>query len=151
MCVIIDANIAHNIFRENPHPNLIPVFNWLHNTLGNGSMVYGGRNARELFLQEGSLRFVRALNQAGRAYYYPDECLSTEEQTLIQSCACYSNDPHIIALAIVSGARTLCSYDQALHQDFRDRNLINNPRGSIYQTANHRHLLRHTISCPNKN
>ena len=45
---------------------------------------------------------------------------------------CRSNDLHIIALAIVSGARLLYSQDQLLQQDFRDKALIDQPRGKIY-------------------
>ena len=45
-----------------------------------------------------------------------------------------SNDPHIIALAQVSGSRLLYSNDSDLQDDFTDGRLINNPRGKVYST-----------------
>ena len=45
-----------------------------------------------------------------------------------------SDDPHIIALAQVSGARLLYSNDKSLQQDFKNKDLINNPRGKVYIT-----------------
>jgi hypothetical protein len=112
-------------------------------------MVYGGLNAKELSRSNSETRRnIRALNQAGRAYYFTDEEVCTEEENVINLAVMTSNDPHIIALARVSGARTLCSHDIQLHRDFRNRNLINRPRGHIYQNSSHRHLLDHTGSCP---
>ena len=45
-----------------------------------------------------------------------------------------SDDPHVIALAQVSGARLLYTNDEDLQKDFRNKNLINNPAGKIYST-----------------
>jgi hypothetical protein len=53
-----------------------------------------------------------------------------------------SDDPHIIALAKVSGARLLCSKDQNLHTDFGNRVFIDKPRGNIYQNQSHAKLLK---------
>lgn len=47
---------------------------------------------------------------------------------------CVSDDEHIIALAQISGARLLYSNDGDLHKDFRNKNLIDNPRGKVYST-----------------
>ena len=53
---------------------------------------------------------------------------------------CRSNDPHVIALASVSGCRLIFSKDQDLHEDAKDKSLLN-PSASIYQTVDHGHLL----------
>ena len=54
----------------------------------------------------------------------------------------------MLALAIVSGARTLASDDNALTADFRNKAIIDSPRGSIYRDpVKHGRLLRHTTSC----
>ena len=68
--------------------------------------------------------------------------------------SCISDDPHIIALAQISGARFLYSDEGNLHEDFKNRKLIGNPRGTIYSTkerdsftSKHRKLLRRSGIC----
>ncbi len=76
------------------------------------------------------------------------ESIQHEEQRLRSTAICGSNDHHILALAIVSGARTLATDDNPLAADFRNKRIIDQPRGSIYRhPAKHRRLLRHTSSC----
>ncbi len=43
-----------------------------------------------------------------------------------------SNDPHIVALAQVGGARLLVSRDVALGKDFKDKQFLENPRGKVF-------------------
>jgi len=148
MCVIIDANLACLIFRQSPHADFLPVFQWLHDLKKNGCLVFGGRLAGQLFQVDVARRSLKALYQAGRAIRISDAEVCAEENRLIEEDLCRSNDPHVIALARISGARTLCSCDKDLHKDFKNCKLISNPRGSVYQTAKHAHLLQHTNSCP---
>lgn len=65
-----------------------------------------------------------------------------------------SNDIHIIALARVSGARLLFSNDTALHKDFRNKDLIDQPRGKVFSTLKskqftkaHKYLLENRNLC----
>ena len=150
MCVIIDANLASHIFTPAPPADFRPVFEWLHAPDKNGCLVFGGKLRNELSHRTDSRRYLRALLQAGRAYQIPDTTVQSEEQWITDSGLCQSDDPHVVALARVSGARTLCSHDQALHQDFRNAKLIAKPRGRVYQNATHTHLLRHDTSCPRR-
>ncbi len=62
-----------------------------------------------------------------------------------------SDDSHVLALALVSGARLLFSNDQLLQKDFKNPKIINSGkgRGRVYSTAlskdvssTHRSLLR---------
>ena len=53
-----------------------------------------------------------------------------------------SDDPHVLALAEVSGARLLYTNDRDLQQDFRDHKIINNPRGNIYTTLVNKDFVR---------
>ena len=55
------------------------------------------------------------------------------EDILVERGVCQSNDQHVIALAIVSGARLLYSNDRRLQRDFKDRRLID-PPGKVYST-----------------
>jgi hypothetical protein len=148
MCVIIDVNLAFRIFTSVPEADFRPVFDWLQAPDKNGCLVFGGKLFKELSNRTASLRYLRALLQAGRAYRIPDVVVQSDEQQVTDSRLCQSNDPHVVALARVSGARILCSHDQALHQDFRNPKLISKPRGRVYQNATHARLLRHDRSCP---
>jgi hypothetical protein len=148
MCVIIDVNLAFCIFASAPEADFRPVFEWLHAPDKNGCLVFGGKLSKELSNRIASRRYLRALLQAGRAYQIPDATVQSEEQQVTASGHCRSDDPHVVALARVSGARTLCSHDRALHQDFRNSDLISKPRGRVYQNETHAHLLQHDRSCP---
>lgn len=54
---------------------------------------------------------------------------------------CKSNDLHILALARLSHCRLLFSNDKPLHTDFTNLDIIPSPKGKIYQTCAHSHLL----------
>jgi hypothetical protein len=148
VCVIIDANLAFCIFTSVPEDDFRPVFEGLHAPDKNGCVVYGGKLANELSSRTASRRYLLELSRAGRARLIPEDIVQSEEEDLTRSRLCQSNDPHVIALARVSGARTLCSHDQKLHQDFRNAKLISNPRGRVYQNATHMPLLHHDSCCP---
>jgi predicted nucleic acid-binding protein len=144
MCIIIDANFASDVFRDTLNDDYTPVINWLFSE--DGIMVYGGKLAEELFRIGIANRSIRVLQNAGHAIRFQDASVNTEEQNVIDLRISKSNDTHIIALARVSGARTLCSHDTTLHEDFKNRNLIK-PKGCIYQYKRHLKLLRHTSGC----
>jgi hypothetical protein len=148
MCVIVDTNLAFRVLTPAPEDDFRPVFDWLHAADKDGCLVFGGKLFKELSNRTASRRYLRALSQAGRAYQIPDARAQDEEQRVTCSGLCQSDDPHVVALARVSGARTLCSHDQALHQDFRNPRLIAKPRGRGYQNSTHTHLLRHDYCCP---
>ena len=50
-----------------------------------------------------------------------------------------SDDPHVLGLALVSGARLLYTNDRELQKDFTNPALIR-PRGKVYSTVVHRHF-----------
>lgn len=141
MCVIVDVNLAFRIFTSVPEADFRPVFDWLHALDKNGCVVFGGTLLKELSSREASRCYLLALLRAGRAHRIPDALVQSEAQQVTDSGLCKSDDPHVVALARVSGTRTLCSHDRALHQDFRNVKLISKPRGRVYQNAMHTHLL----------
>ena len=85
--------------------------------------------------------FVRLI-QAGRIRKVSTTDVDKIEAQFVSLGQLKSDDPHVIALAIVSGARVLCSHDAALHEDFTDPNVIASPRGKVWQRDAHNHLLR---------
>ena len=60
--------------------------------------------------------------------------VDTRTEELREDQRLKSDDPHVIALAQVSGARLLYTNDEDLQKDFRNTNLVNNPSGKVYST-----------------
>ena len=145
MCAIVDANMASRFFALDP--DLLPLWKWIND--GEGRLAVGGQLTIELNRVAEAGAQLRSWLQAGLAFQEDAAKLEAEQEEITGQCS--SNDPHVIALARVSRARILCSSDRKLHADFRNRALINNPRGSIYQSAQHAdHVLRHQGRCPLK-
>lgn len=102
--------------------------------------------------------FIKSLFQSGRAIQIGQKDVLKEQRVVVEIGICRSNDTHVIALARLSGARTLVTSpesnknptgDKLLQIDFKNRQLINNPKGSIYKNRTHRKLLQHTRACKN--
>ena len=145
MCLIVDTNLAGVVFGNPGQNDFRPIIDWLAKT---GKLVVGGRLSRELDRHNSVRRFIRVLQQAGRVRVIPS--VETDSEITRIADLCVSDDPHIIALARISGARVLCSRDNNLHRDFTNTGLISDPRGRIYQNATHLKLLRrfgHTSAC----
>ena len=144
MCVIVDANMASKFFDRDP--DLLPLWNWIRDR--QAALVVGGKLLDELYQINLAADQIQAWLKAGLAHLEPYENIDAEEPRIRGRCQ--SDDPHVIALARASGARLLCSRDRALHRDFLNADLVNNPRGSVYQDSSHRGLLRHRGRCPHK-
>ena len=135
MCAIVDVNNCHKVFGEPSvrTPAGQYFFEWLEGE--SGRVVFGGTKFKTEIAGVG--RYANWLATAyskGRAYKLGDGVVDDEEQTLIASNTCQSNDEHLIALAKVGGARLLFTEDPKLHTDFGDSLIIANPRGKVYST-----------------
>lgn len=141
MLLIVDANCALSTLSAAPHADYQPVLDAL--LTGRRKLAIGGSKQKIEYQRLAAVwRFVRSLDQAGRARLIPDSKVDEEELLVKQRLDMASDDPHILALARISGARLLCSHDQALHADFCNGQIISNPRGKVYQNASHARLLR---------
>ncbi|MCI0512371.1 hypothetical protein L0128_04085 [candidate division KSB1 bacterium] len=155
MCAIIDTNLIAEVLSRPTPPDFCPILEWLVSPKSDGKFVLGGMLAEELLGDEKThpgvhavRRFIKALHQAGRVRIIPKRIVDYETNKVRELCV--SNDSHVIALARISGARILCSHDHTLHKDFTNARLIDHPRGHIYQTRDHAHLLKrygHTRAC----
>jgi len=83
-----------------------------------------------------------------------DDDVDQRVKNLNQLGTCKSDDPHIIALAQISGARLLYTNDKALQKDFKRKELIDSPRWKIYSTLKggnyspaHKRLLANRNLC----
>ena len=141
MCAIIDANVAHEAFGDNPTEAGVGFFEWIDK--GNGRLVVGGLLMSELERSsKGFTEWAAQAQQSGKMRVVSESEIADKAETLRKAGACESNDHHVIALAQVSGARLLYLNDQALHRDFRNKRLIDNPRGSVYSTLESKDFTR---------
>jgi hypothetical protein len=104
-------------------------------------LVIGGQLLREFVRDRHVRSILLELDRRGSAKIIPAPVVDNETAIVQREGTCVSNDPHVIALARVSGARLLCTIDENLIRDFKNRQLIR-PRGRIYRNRSHRKLLR---------
>ncbi len=153
MCAIVDNNVGHEVFGT--HDTQTPAgklfLDWLDS--GRGVLVVGGHLRRELGEYRRFQLWLETAVQFGRARQIDDAQVDREADEMI-SHGIRSNDPHILALARISGARLLFTNDRDLQQDFGDSAIVQGTRGRIYTTVErsdvrrtHRQLLRRTDLC----
>ena len=135
MCAIVDANVAHEVFGAGRPEAGRKFFEWIND--GSGRLVVGGKLFEELKKSSDGFRNLgQQLQLAGRMTIVNKSVINKRTDQLQTSCR--SDDPHVIALAQVSGARLLYSNDRALQRDFKNRKLIDSPKGSVYTTLMHK-------------
>ena len=147
MCLIVDANVAARVFGEADDPEIQPVRDWLFSSKQRSKLVIGGKLRAELLQIERVRQAVFQLGRAGRIRDIDDQEVDAEAATVEAGGLLQSNDSHVIALARTSGSRLLCSEDHALHDDFKNKKLVD-PKGKIYQNSSHRRLLTARDACP---
>lgn len=154
MCAIIDANVVHEVFGKSSPEAGKEFLYWVNR--GRGRLVAGGKLLNELENASGDFKkWVLQAKISGKIRFIEKGQVNAQEQGLRHTSVCSSNDSHIIALAQVSGARLLYSNDRKLQQDFKNKGLIDNPRGKVYSTNQgredfsdgHRRLLARRDLC----
>lgn len=136
MCAIVDANVAHQVFGPDRPEAGVEFFKWLSS--GKGRLVAGGKLRREL---SGNMKFRSWWQQAqlaGRTKAVGDTEVDEQTRKVERSGGYRSDDPHVLALAQISGARLLYTNDRDLQRDFGNPELIGPPRGKIYTTRERR-------------
>ena len=132
MCAILDANVANEVFGSILCPAGERFLDWINK--GQGRLVVGGKLLSELGKVSQFLRWSQTARLSGVLRTVNQETVIGRTQQLEDQDECYSDDPHVVALAQLSGARLLYSNDTALHLDFKNKNLIDDPRGKVYST-----------------
>lgn len=147
MCVIVDADVAQDVFGHNRTSAGEELFKWLN--AGRGHLLIGGRRLRGELNSHEFKEWAKQASRRGILVSVEDESVDNKADKLRREQTCESNDQHIIALAQIGRAHLLYSKDQSLHKDFKNSNLIK--RGKIYPggeiSRNHKELLRKT-KCP---
>ena len=141
MCAIVDANVAHQVFgRDRPQAGE-RFYEWIES--GKGPLVVGGRLYLELLGSSEEFRhWAQEALRDGKMVRRNAAVVNEREREIEEDGICLSDDPHILALAQVSGARLLYSNDSALQDDFKNHLLIKQPRGKVYSTRVHTRFTR---------
>lgn len=145
MCLIIDKGVCWRMYAPKTNPEAVPVIEWLFGPSGN--LVYGGANAAELMEHPQVVVILAKLRQAGKAVRLSDEKVDAEAKRIKDAHSPRTNDVSILAIAKLSGARTLWTADADLMNDFRNTTIVPSPRGSVYGKIEHRELLCHRPGC----
>ena len=133
MCAIVDANVAYQVFGDDRPPAGERFFDWLSSP--RGQLVVGGKLRVELGRDERFVRWLKSAIRYGRARSVLDEEVEDRASELRSEGVCTSDDEHVLALALVSGARLLYTNDTALIGDFKNRAIVATPRGKVYTTS----------------
>lgn len=140
MCAIIDANAANEVFGNALSSAGLGFRNWIDQ--GKGRLAAGGELLEELEKLSGFREWARNATLAGLMRIANANEVNSKAEQIRDAAICHSNDPHVVALAQVTGARLLYSNDIPLHRDFKNKNLIDNPRGKIYSTNDDKNFTR---------
>lgn len=131
MCIVIDVNTFHAVFNSESdnHETYRPVAQWI--VEGKGKIVCGGESYfRELSKLSKYLRFFNQLKKAGKVVFADSERVDAKEAELKLLCQDDDfDDPHIVALLIVSGCRLICSEDARSYPYLRRRQWF--PKGGV--------------------
>ena len=124
MCVVIDMNVVNCVFNvdNQSHESFKPVKEWILN--GKGKMVVGGET---YFKELGKLakfrKFYLALRKAGKVILVKPEKEIDDLELKLKDSLSHKNfdDPHIVALLIVSGCKVICSNDARAYPFFHKK------------------------------
>lgn len=134
MSIIIDNNVAGILFGnpKNRPEAATKVLKYINNK--NLIVVIGGKLKDELCGSNMVKKWLSEGLKSGRANNFRKVKVKAQEERLLQNIELLSDDPHVLALALESGTRLLYSHDRRLGKDFKNGNIIPNPRGKVYKT-----------------
>ncbi len=152
MCAILDANVIGQVFGEDRPAAGRAFFRWLNSD--RGRLVVGGQLRHELDQSTAFRQWRVQAVLAGRVTLLNDDAVNSKTRQLARKNACRSDDEHVVAVAQLGGARLLYTNDSNLQKDFKNKVLIDRPRGKVYSTRTrddltpaHQRLLAHRNLC----
>ena len=130
MCAIVDASVAFEVFGRKRTQAGIRFRSWLDGK--QGQLVVGGRNLSELKQNSNFRRWFQEARRSGGRVRQLRAKIIGEKEDKIEDRLLRSNDRHVVALALVSGARLLYTDDRDLQHDFTNRQVVPCVKGRIY-------------------
>ena len=132
MCAIVDTNVISEVLRGKTEAG-IKFKDWLENR--KGKLIVGGKHLDELLGDNGFKSWFMEMRRSSVVEQISNELIQMHQSNLDQRNDLKSNDSHVLALAIESGARLLYTNDGDLKKDFSNKNIISCPLGKIYTTT----------------
>ena len=131
MCAIVDANTVFEVFGTKQTDAGRRFRDWLDG--GRGELVVGGKILDELVRNRNFERWLlEARRLSGRVRQVGRARIRQRADDLVRSGLLQSDDEHVVALALESGARLLYTDDSSLQRDFTNRQVISGVEGRIY-------------------
>lgn len=126
MCLVIDTNTLSYVFNpaNSNHEEFKPVLDWIKK--GKGKIIFGGNNyLKELERAPRCLRIIRRFQEKRKALNVNKDNVVDwwEEKLKLKVNNQKFNDPHIMALIIVSKCKVLCTKDERSHKYLFDLSL----------------------------
>lgn len=114
MCMIVDANVIPCVFssKNEKHNDFKPVLQWL--LFGKAKLILGGKLWTKEIVenQKSYVPFLIELKRINKVHFYDNAIIdSKEKEVKSKEQNPDFDDPHIIALSIISKAKLLCSDD----------------------------------------
>ena len=131
MCAIVDANTVFEVFGTKQTDAGRRFRDWLDG--GRGELVVGGKILDELVRNRNFERWLlEARRLSGRVRQVGRARIRQRADDLVRSGLLQSDDEHVVALALESGARLLYTDDSRLQRDFTNRQVVSGVEGRIY-------------------
>ena len=124
MCVvaIVDADSFHILVTQKGcGDNLF--LSWVGRRHGILAIPNSGQYFNELKKNRAIMELIGRYEQGGQLRKISADQLADSDDQLAKKCL-RSNDSHILSLALASNARVLCSNDNKLREDFRDKDIL---------------------------
>ena len=153
-CAVLDADCVGEVFGQDNSEAGSEFLKWVLD--GRLRLVSGGQAQEELRRCNEFRRWAAA--GPPNLSVYPQRAIAPVKEQLDSRKTTFmdirANDTHVLALAVVSGARLLFSRDKDLRADFEDGSIIIGPWGQLYNrgakdnlTEEHRERLESAPPC----
>ena len=124
MCVvaIVDANVL-SLLASRRHDSDLLLLSWIKSRHGLLAFPASGEYLSELRRNRAVMELIGRYEQGGQLKKISKAALS-EAVDLVRDKPLRSNDLHVLALALASRAKVLCSNDEDLREDFKNRAIL---------------------------